>query len=300
MSGPRRSLTKTQLEAPEAVDLLQVLHSVTADGTLTEVEVGELSGWLREHGGSAIPGIVYLAEVVARVVEDGIVTPEEREWVQKAIETILPATDREEASVRRREAKAAARRQAAAGRENDRQQARLARPIGRFDVMVAGVFHDNRQATINGIEEGEVITLVREVGNPYSQNAVLFLRPNGRSIGYLPESEAVEIAPLLDGGARYEAEVKKVLTGGHGLIPVVWGEIYSPGSDEGISCSRVAFVDGHHGVSAPARPPAVMLHPIAAHAGDDGGGSAAARVVVGAIGLLLAAMVAFAVWQALQ
>ncbi len=78
MSGPRRSLTKTQLEAPEAVDLLQVLHSVTADGTLTEVEVGELSGWLREHGGSAIPGIVYLAEVVARVVEDGIVTPEER------------------------------------------------------------------------------------------------------------------------------------------------------------------------------------------------------------------------------
>lgn len=291
---PRLSLTRSQLETPVALDLLQLLHSVTANGRLTQVEIGELAEWLRQHAESQLPAVAYLRDVVMRVLEDGVITPEEQAWVQKAVETVLPAADREEAAVRRREAAAKARRQASEARETQHHEQRLARPLKHFDVMAMGVYNEDRQAVISGIEEGEPITLAREPGNPFSPNAVLFQRHNGRGIGYLPEGEAVQIAPLLDAGARHDAEVKKILDGTRGLIPVVWGEIYAAESHEGSPSPRIAYVESpspraESPRSTHATPPPTFPRPVVPRKT-----SREVYLAVGLIGFFLIAMVILA------
>jgi hypothetical protein len=258
---PRLSLTKSQLETPAALDLLQLLQSVTADGHVTDAEIGALGEWLRQHAATSVPAIGYLTEVVQRVLADGRISDEERTWVQKAVETVLPTTARQEAAVRRREAVAEERKQAAEEREQEREEDRLARPIKHFDVMVAGAFFDNRQVAIGGLNEGTKITLAREDKNPFSPNAILFLRPDGRQIGYMPESEAVNLAHLIDSGARHGAEVKKILEGSRGLIPVVWGELYAANSPEGQPSPRVAFAQMPQPAAPSVPPPPAQATP---------------------------------------
>ena len=119
---PRLSLTKSQLETPAVLDLLQLLQSVTADGRVTDAEIGALGEWLRQHAATPVPAMGYLTDVVQRVLVDGRISDEERAWVQKAVETVLPTTPRQEAAVRRREVVAAARRQAADEREREREE----------------------------------------------------------------------------------------------------------------------------------------------------------------------------------
>ena len=270
---PRLSLTRTQLEDPVALDLLQLLHSIVADGRVSEAEIGALSEWLRQHAGSQLPAVAYLAEVTRGVLADGKITPEERTWIQRAIETVLPAEVRQEAIARRREAAAEVRAQKAAAREDaqkakvaEREQARLARPIRQFDVMVAGAYYGNRQAAIRLLREGTRITLAREPDSPYSKNAVVLLTPEGRRIGYLPEFEASSCAPLIDAGSRHEAEVKKILVGKQGFIPVVWGYLFAAESSEGQPSPRVPFEETPPGPGAatpatPGRPPVASAPP---------------------------------------
>jgi hypothetical protein len=149
--------------------------------------------------------------------------------------------------------------------------------------MVAGAYYDNRQAAISGLGEAEPITLAREIGNPYSSNAILFLRRNGQNIGYVPEVTAVELAPLIDGGARHEAEAKKILQGGRGLIPVIWGDLYQAQSQEGQPSPRINYVQTHK-----PEPPSVPAHPSRKT-------SCGAWSVAAFIALLLAALIYYAV-----
>jgi hypothetical protein len=244
----RISLTKAQLESPAALDLLQLLQTATADGRLTEAEIGALSEWLRQHQAEPLPAVTYLAEVVQRVLEDGRVTPEEQAWVQKAIDAVLPPVDRQEAATRRREAASATRREAQEKREREREKRALARPIEHFDFMVAGAFYENRQATIRRVNEGQEVILARQPANPYSPNAIVLMLPDDRHIGYVPERNAVEFAPLIDGGATHEAEVKRILQGERGLIPVVWGDFFAASSQRGRASPVVQF---HEPLPAP-------------------------------------------------
>jgi hypothetical protein len=220
----RLSLTKKQLEEAVAVDLLQLLQTITADGRLLHDEVTVLSAWLRDRQKERLPAIAHLTGVVERVLQDGKVTDEERAFVQQEVERILPAAARAEATMRRREARADDKRLAA---EEQRRRA----PLADFDFMVAGVGFDNRQPTIEHVRADDRVYLAREPQNAYSPNAILVLRADGADLGYVPEEEAKRLAPILDGGAHQDATVKRTLSGYRGRIPVIWGGLYRPDAD---------------------------------------------------------------------
>lgn len=226
---PRKSLTKSQLQDPAALELLALLQTVTSDGRLLEEEVQLLNQWLASNRDSAIPAAEHLRTSVEAVLSDGRVTPEERAWLQKAVETVLPKEERDLAALRRREARADERRQAAEEKERLAELQRLNQPISTFDVMVAGVLHEGRAAVVERfVSEADTVYLAREPHNRFSPNAIAVRLASGRDIGFVPETEAVRLAPHLDQGALHSAAVKKILHGSRAPIPVIWGELYSP------------------------------------------------------------------------
>jgi hypothetical protein len=220
-SKPRIALTKSQLEDPAALDLLAMLQSVTSDGKVLEEEVNSLKEWLESQRTSPLPAIQHLIGVVKEILADGRITDLEREYLQKAIETVLPRGQREVAVLRRRERVADEKQEKA---EFKRKNA----PLADFDFMVAGVSFEGRQKIIsdNKVAEGDTVFLLREPQNLYSRNAIQIRIKNGPQIGFVPEKVAVIFAPLLDEGARHSATIKKILQGRQGPIPVVWGELY--------------------------------------------------------------------------
>jgi hypothetical protein len=52
---PRKSLTKSQLETAEAVELLALLQTVTEDGRVLEDEIAALRQWLDDNASSELP-----------------------------------------------------------------------------------------------------------------------------------------------------------------------------------------------------------------------------------------------------
>jgi predicted transcriptional regulator len=226
-AAPRTSLTRKQLLDSDALDLLALLQTVTHDGRLLNQEIRAIDDWLADHATSTLPAVAYLRAAVRTVLADCRVTSDERAWLQTAIETVLPREERQVAIARRREAEADAGRHLTAQRELQQQFARLCRPVATFDFMVAGASYDGRPAIIEAhVREGDTVLLVRQHDNQYSPNATLIRLKNGLDIGYAPEADAQYLAPLLDRGAVQSAQVKKILTGGRGPIPVVWGELY--------------------------------------------------------------------------
>lgn len=225
--SPRKSLTKRQLEHPEAIELLALLQTITEDGRLLDDEVEALHDWLGDHADSTLPGVAHLIECVEAVLEDGRVSAEERKWLQKAVETVMPREEREYAAMRRREARADDRRSREAAEEREREEAQRNRPIASFDFMVAGVLYEGRASRVHReCSVGDEVFLAREPTNPYSRNAILVLLRNGHEIGHVPEADASRLAPLLDEGGLQSAEIKKILPGRKAPIPVVWGEVY--------------------------------------------------------------------------
>jgi hypothetical protein len=240
--SPRKSLTKKQLEDPVALDLLALLQTVTSDGKLLEPEVLQLKQWLDDQKASSIPAIVHLRESVEAVLADGRVTDEERAWLQKAVETVLPREQRELAALRRREAVADKRRETAAEKERQAEIKRRSQPVAGFDFMVAGVHYEDRASIIKRfVKQGDTVFLAREPANQYSPNATVVRLQNGYEIGFVPETDAVYLASLLDKGALQSAEVKKVLHGSTVPIPVIWGELYEPAAPvpEAVKASQI-------------------------------------------------------------
>jgi hypothetical protein len=232
---PRKSLTKSQLDSPEALELLALLQTVTEDGHLLDEEVKALRAWLDDNASSDLPAVAHLRDVVGACLEDGAVSPEERAWLYKAIETVMPREHRDLAAVRRREATAEARAAAAESRARAKAEGRAAaerrRPLARFDFMVAGVSYEGRAKAVRAnCRDDDFVDLVRELGNRHSRNAILVCLQTGEEIGYVPETDAVRLAPHLDAGAIQYATVKKVLTGSRTPLPVIWGELFTPES----------------------------------------------------------------------
>jgi hypothetical protein len=73
---------------------------------------------------------------------------------------------------------------------------------------------------------GDEVFLVRDPSNKYSRFAVEVLLAAGHQIGYVPETDVRELAPLLDSDRPYRAHIKKILTGGRAPIPVVVADVF--------------------------------------------------------------------------
>lgn len=227
----RLSLTKSQVSAGPGVELLALCQTVTEDGSLSDAEVSQLRDWLAENRTADLPAIDFLASIVETVLHDGKVTKAERQELYRALEKVLPVEVRATAASRRRLA-------AAKEREEAKEQKRLAKeqqaqerlrdsPIGGANFMVAGVLYEGRDKVINAYARaGDRAFLIRDKNNRYSRNAIEIRLENGMQIGFVPEDNAIELAPLLDNGALQTAMITKILDGRRGPIPVVDVDLY--------------------------------------------------------------------------
>lgn len=264
----RISLTKTQRQSAAGAELLSLCQVVTTDGSLSEEEVSSLRGWLREHRNEELPAISYLTKVIETIVADGRVTDEERRELHIALEHILPPDVRAIAKKARRSVEETERDRLRLQRELERERQRDERqrdsPIERWDFMVAGAKYEGRPALIKRYAQGaSVAYLVRDRANKFSRNAIEVRTMSGHQIGFVPEQDASDLAPLLDGGHPYIAQIKKILTGGRYPIPVVVADVYrkdarvhhlvdpaasvlrapeAAGSGSGVNLVKVAFI----------------------------------------------------------
>lgn len=224
----RISLTKSQLRTELGAELLSLCESVTADGKLAPDEAQDLREWLDDAVDAELPAASYLREVVTKVLADGEVTPDECREVYKAVEAVLPIEVRRQATAARREIESAEREKAKDVREAERVERKRNLQIASANFMVAGVRHEGRPTVIERYAEtGAGVQLARDRGNRYSQYAIAVHLENGKQIGFVPEFDAERLAPLLDDGAKSDAYITKILSGGRSPIPVVQARLYS-------------------------------------------------------------------------
>jgi len=251
MNDPERkrrlSISKSDLESGAAAELVSLIEEITADGKVTEEEARMLHEWLEDRDLSTMPGIAFLRGVMKAVLLDGHIDDAERIEIYKAVEKVLPVELRRQAKERRAAALVANKLEAKKAKEENRLKAweeeRKNRPIASFDVMVAGCSY---RPTVNNVhaKAGIPIVLAREPSNGHDSNAVMVLTNAGHHLGYIPRSEAAEVAPLLDKQYRYSATVKKVLSGRTCDIPVVLVDIYSEDSAvAGLRISETAIAN---------------------------------------------------------
>lgn len=229
----RTSLTKSQLNSSIGLELLSICQSVTSDGKLADEEIQALHRWISNNTSHDLPAIRFLSATLERVLEDGVITPEERETVAKAIEAVLPPEERKYTAALRRQVTQEERKKlkaiADAAKQEQREAKERNRPIGDADFMVAGTRHDGRGAVIKKeVQPGGLAFLKRESGNSHSRNAIAVLTESGRPVGYVPEDWAIDLAPLLDDGALHTATFKKILDYDTGPVPVVIARFYEP------------------------------------------------------------------------
>lgn len=234
--GPRLSITKQQRETTAATELIQLCQTVAEDGHLEEQEVLALRDWLNVNRQADLPAVGFLVETVERILDDGKVTRDEARALYQAIETVLPPDIRASVRGTRTAQEKATKEAAREAREAERQAQREAqarnRPVETLDFMVAGAAHEGRAEVISqAAKPQQPVYLVREPGNRHSRNAVAVFLEAGQHVGYIPEHLAAEVAPLLDGGHKVVAEIKKILHGRNGPIPVVIAQVFRPDSD---------------------------------------------------------------------
>jgi single-stranded-DNA-specific exonuclease len=85
-----------------------------------------------------------------------------------------------------------------------------------FVTKAVGVSFEGRQETVSHLAEGDVLEVVRQADNEKDPNAVALVTASGDQIGFLRRQIAAAIAPLMDGGTRYEACVRQVTGGEEG------------------------------------------------------------------------------------
>jgi hypothetical protein len=232
-SKKRLSLTKTQLQTAIATELLNLCQSVTEDGHLSDEEVLALKTWLQENRNADLPAIDFLTTTVQKIIGDGVVTKEESRLLYKAIEVVLPPEVRKESTERRKEAevkeKILARLERETQKQKEKEEHELNYPLSSANFMVAGVRFEGRPEVIrNYARPDEQVFLVRDRQNKYSRNAIEVRLRNGMQIGYVPEDDAVYLAPYFDKECKHYGYITKILTGGRSPIPVVQAHIYKP------------------------------------------------------------------------
>lgn len=79
-----------------------------------------------------------------------------------------------------------------------------------FFTKAAGTSFDNRQMTLRTLKHGDALKLVRDKKNEFDKNAVMICTEKGDTVGFLKAELVKYLAPLIDGGRRYAAEVSEV------------------------------------------------------------------------------------------
>lgn len=227
----RLSLTKTDIQAGVGAELLVLCQSMTEDGSLSEDEVNELKLWLDQNRSSDLPSIALLSTLVEHIIADGKVTKEEQKELYRAIERVLPIEVRQKAIAKRKAVEIIEKLNLRAEREVQKQrelgERELNMPIGEANFMVAGVHYEGRAEVIRKyVNYGDQVFLIRDRQNKYSKNAIEVRLKNGMQIGFMPEDDAIDLAPLFDKGCSHQASITKILTGGRAPIPVVQTFLY--------------------------------------------------------------------------
>ena len=239
------------------MDLLILCETVTADGTVSNDEVRLLQKWLVRNQGSTLPAIEFLSATVERIVEDGRITPQERDELHDALERVMPAQHRTESRMRRLELEQKQQREAedrtqqrkarrlaaeetrekqrAAREQEEREEAAKGdRALIDLDFSVAGVTFNHRDAVIKQFAaEGQTVYLLRDRENQHSHNAIEVFLSSGQSIGWVPERLACDWARLFDSGYRHLAYIKFIHCPQWNpdlSVPIIEGGIFVPGS----------------------------------------------------------------------
>jgi single-stranded-DNA-specific exonuclease len=82
-----------------------------------------------------------------------------------------------------------------------------------FNTKIVGVTFEGRQDLIAGLQAGEHLDLIRQPDNPYDANAVA-VHYGRLHLGFVRKEIAARIAPNIDAGERYRAEVRHITGGG--------------------------------------------------------------------------------------
>jgi hypothetical protein len=224
----QHSLSQAQLATALGAELLSLCQSVTADGHLAPEELQGLQQWVNDADAAALPAVQYLRTSIERVLADGRITPQEYREVYRAVEAILPFEARKQALVARQQvetAEAVARR---------RGEAVADTAIADLTFMVAGVRQEGRPELIERCARaGDVIVLARERDESANTTVIRVQLSSGAEIGFVPEEESGSLAPLLDGGFRYEARITELLTTGRSPIPVVRAQVFVDRASQG-------------------------------------------------------------------
>ena len=91
-----------------------------------------------------------------------------------------------------------------------------------FNTKIVGVTFEGRQDLLAGMEPGQELELVRQPANAFDPNAIA-VHYGRLQLGFLKKGLAARIAPIIDSGERYRAEVKHVTGGGTRSVGVnIW------------------------------------------------------------------------------
>jgi single-stranded-DNA-specific exonuclease len=98
-----------------------------------------------------------------------------------------------------------------------------------FNTKIVGVTFEGRQDLIGGLAPGLELTLERQPDHPHDRNAIA-VRYGRLQIGFIKKEIAARIAPNIDAGERYRAEVKHLTGGGTKTAGVnIWVTRERPG-----------------------------------------------------------------------
>src|SRR3984885_6527183 len=91
-----------------------------------------------------------------------------------------------------------------------------------FNTKIVGVTFEGRQDLIAGLQPGQELELVRQPENAFDPNAVA-VHYGRLQLGFVRKPIAARIAPNIDAGERYRAEVRHITGGGTRSVGVnIW------------------------------------------------------------------------------
>lgn len=93
--------------------------------------------------------------------------------------------------------------------------------VYRFSTKIAGVTFDNpdgssRQRYLKKSSPSELLLMKREPDNPMDENAIKLMKPNGKQLGYIPSKNAETLAPQMDNGTKFFAQIEQITGGEEG------------------------------------------------------------------------------------
>jgi hypothetical protein len=235
--APEKGKRKSLSDSDEGIELLLLLKEITADGKISNDEIVALREWASHVQESDVLQVRKLSGVITHVCEDGVITTDERQFVFKTIESVLPPEDRAIARFRRQQAvkdeKSLKKEMQRRADEEAREKELANEPVEEFETFVAGTRYENRNEYIaTRLTPSTPVFLIRERENRYSANAVAVVDDKGVCIGYVSEDDSPEVAALLDSKHPYKCKIKKLWTARDGnLVPILRFAFYGHGCD---------------------------------------------------------------------